>query len=237
MKNLNTNWLTQGLIDFEYKKYELLAYLTNVNKSFSESKLYPYLSDLIFHYNNIVSLKNNKQLWYEQFPGLIKGIDLKKLRISYEKIINDDKMMMELEEIMDFAIPQIKKAVKEGREIYEYVESMVEVSPVGLSPIYKDEGYVFILEAPKKNMKVYRYGLKIFESASDKYRGIEMSFIEDRQYQKFKNLENDKLDLVKKFKELPNPATFLVRSKDEFPLEETLLPVSKRYLVKYISST
>jgi len=237
MKNLNSNWLTQGLIDFEYKKYELLAYLTNVSTSFSESKLYPYLSDLIFHYNNIVSLKKNKKLWYEQFPGLVKGIDLKKLRISYEKIINDDKMMMELEEIMDFAIPQIKRTVKEGTEIYEYVESMVEVSPVGLSPIYKDEGYVFILEAPRKNMKVYRYGLKFFESASDKYRGIEMSFIEDRKYLKFKNLENDKLDLVKKYKELPNPATFLVTSKSEFPLEETLLPVSKRFLVRYISST
>ena len=58
MVSLDKNWLTEGLIDFEYKKYELLAYLKNVGKSFSENRLYPFLGDLIFHYNNILSLKN-----------------------------------------------------------------------------------------------------------------------------------------------------------------------------------
>lgn len=31
MKTLNHNWLTEGLIDFEYKKYILLSYLQEVN--------------------------------------------------------------------------------------------------------------------------------------------------------------------------------------------------------------
>lgn len=237
MKKLSINWLTEGLLDFEYKKYELLAYLQNVSMSFSESKLYPFLGDLIFHYNNIISLKTNKKLWFENFPGSAKGIDLKKMRITYERIINDDRMMEELEEIMDFAIPKIKETVKEGTEIYEYVENAIEVSPVGLSPIYKDEGYVFFLQSPRKNLKIYRYAIKFFESSSDKYRGIRTSFIEERKYVRFKNLENDKLGLTKKYKDLPNPATYLLTSQSFFPFEETLLPVAKRFLVRYISST
>jgi len=237
MKNLGTNWLTHGLIDFEYKKYELLAYLKNVGEQFSESKLYPFLGDLIFHYNNILSLKNKKQSWFEQFPESIKGVDLKKLQVTYERIINDDELMNELEEIMNFAIPRIQRAVSDGAEIYEYVESMVDVTPIGLSPIYKDEGYVFILEAPKNNMKIFRYSLKFFESPSEKYRGIETKLMDEHPHIKFKNLENEKLMLVKKYKDLPNPATYLLTSKGSFPFEETLMPVAKRFLVRYISST
>jgi hypothetical protein len=237
MKKLNADWLTHGLIDFEYKKYELLAYLQHVSRSFSEAKLYPVLADLIFHYNNIISIKKNKELLYEQFPGLAKGIDMKKLRIAYEKIIKDDTLMEELEEIMDFAIPRIEKAVKEGSEIYEYVESSVDISPIGLSPIYKDEGYVFILRSPDKSIKVYRYALKFFESASENYRSIETRQVEQLKYNRFKNLEKDKINLVKKYKDLPNPATYLVTSKNAFPYEETLLPVAKRFLVRYISTT
>jgi NifB/MoaA-like Fe-S oxidoreductase len=146
-------------------------------------------------------------------------------------------MMRELEEIMNFAIPKIQKTVAEGAEIYESVESTVDVSPIGLSPLYKDEGYVFILETTKKNMKIFRYSLKIFESPSDNYRGIETKLMDELPYIKFKNLENDKLMLVKKYKDLPNPATYLLTSKGSFPFEETLMPVAKRFLVRYISST
>ena len=237
MKKLSSNWLTRGLIDFEYKKYELLAYLRDVGKEFSQSKLYPFLGDLIFHYNNIISLKNNKQSWFQQFPETIKGIDMKKLMVSYEKIINDDELMKELEEIIDFAIPKIKDAVSEGAEIYEYIESQVDLTPIGLSPIYKDEGYVFILESPKKKVKVFRYALKFFESSSEKYRGIETQFIIENPYVRFSNLKNDKIKLAKKYQDLPNPATYLLTSKGSFPFEETLLPVAKRFLVRYISST
>jgi hypothetical protein len=42
MEKLKENWLTEGLIDFEYKKYVLLAYLKSVKESFSRVELYPF---------------------------------------------------------------------------------------------------------------------------------------------------------------------------------------------------
>ena len=57
MKKLEKDWLTSGLIDFEYKKYILLAYLQEVKGNFDSNKLYPHLSDLIFHYQNLLDLK------------------------------------------------------------------------------------------------------------------------------------------------------------------------------------
>ena len=43
MKSLSETWFAEGYIDFELKKYTLLAYLQQVNKYFNENKLYPQL--------------------------------------------------------------------------------------------------------------------------------------------------------------------------------------------------
>ena len=61
MATLSKNWITEKLIDFEYKKYLLLAYLQQVSGQFDETRLYPSLSELIEHYKNVVSLRENKK--------------------------------------------------------------------------------------------------------------------------------------------------------------------------------
>ena len=53
MEKLSKDWLTQGLIDFEYKKYVLMAYLQRVKTSFERIELYPFMADLVFHYRNL----------------------------------------------------------------------------------------------------------------------------------------------------------------------------------------
>ena len=46
MATLDKNWLTDGWMDFEYKKYVLLAYLQETAQQFDQKKLYPRLSEL-----------------------------------------------------------------------------------------------------------------------------------------------------------------------------------------------
>ena len=52
MKTLSQTWFADGYIDFELKKYTLLAYLQEINRYFCQNKLYPKLTDIIFHYNS-----------------------------------------------------------------------------------------------------------------------------------------------------------------------------------------
>ena len=235
---LSSDWLTRGIIDYEYKKYQLLAYLKNVKAFFAQSKLYPSLGDLVFHYNNLKSLSDNKLLWYERFPESLEGIDLQKLRMNYQKLVKDDEIMSELEQILHYAIPQLRSTVKEGREIYEYVSSTLEITPVGISPLYLNEGYMFVHQPAKKNMRVYQYTITVFEKSSEKYRGIQTRYLQTDPFRKFVNLESRKLSLVKKFKDLPNPATYFITSKNgPFPFNETFFPIVKRNLVKYILTT
>src|SRR5881396_2836195 len=108
MKNLSETWFAEGYIDFELKKYTLLAYLQEVNKYFNENKLYPQLADVIFHYNNLVAFRKNKKFLQEHFPKKLSGMQLEKLQLLYEQMIGDDELMQELEQIINYSASTIQ---------------------------------------------------------------------------------------------------------------------------------
>jgi hypothetical protein len=236
MEKLNSDWLTDGLIDFEYKKYTLLAYFQEVRKSFNKVELYPVLSELIQHYNNLNKLKEEKDFIESRFPKQANGLDVSKLKILYKQMLHDDEIMKELEGIVEFALPMFKGTVEEGKEIYEFVETQCEVTPIGLLPLYTDEGY-FFLGNTTSEVTVHRYQMMKFESPDQKYRGIHTTLIDKINKGIGETFENLKLSLVKRFVDLPNPATYLIQSKMLFPYKPTLVPIAKRLLIKHISTT
>jgi hypothetical protein len=235
MEQLPKDWLTQGLIDFEYKKYVLLAYLKTVKTSFSRVELYPFLGDLVFHYRNLKAVKENKTLIRESFPKEISLEEFRKLEISYRDLVDDDAIMSELESIIEFALPQINESLKEGSMIYELVESQCEIAPIGVTPLYAQEGYLFVTQPPEKETNVYRYQMSIFEQSHEQLRSLNTTFIENVPRTAANTYERIKLDLLKKYKDMPNPATYLILSRMKFPFTETLMPVAKRLFVKHIS--
>jgi hypothetical protein len=232
---LGDNWLTEGLVDFEYKKYVLLAYLKAVRESFEKVQLYPPLSDIVFHYRNLIALQNNKSLIRENFPKEISVEKLELLEISYRKIIEDDTIMQEIEAIMEFAIPRLKGCLDEGSSIYDFVESKCELSSIGVVPLYAREGYMFMTQPPESETSIYRYQVTVFQSSEEVMRGLQTQFICTTQYGLAHSYENMKLDLIRKYTDLPNPAAFLVLAKMKFPYQQTLIPVAKRLLIKYLS--
>jgi hypothetical protein len=234
---LGDNWLTEGLIDFEYKKYVLLAYLKAVRESFSKVQLYPHLADIVFHYRNLVALRTDKSVITENFPKELSMEKLELLEISYRKMIEDDAIMQEIEAIMEFAIPQLKGYVEEGSSIYDFVESKCELSAIGVVPLYAREGYVFMTQPPESETYIYRYQTTVFHNSSEPMRGLQTEFVRTTNYNLANSYESMKMDLVRHFKDLPNPAAFLVFSKMKFPYQETLVPVAKRLLIKYLAKS
>src|SRR6476619_1123850 len=134
MKSLSETWFEDGYIDFELKKYTLLAYLQEINKYFNQNKLYPQLADIIFHYNNIVAFRENKKYLQEHFPKKLTGLQLEKLQLLYQQMIEDDELMQNLKEIIHFSSDKIKSTILSGTNIYEFVEENIYIAPVGLIP-------------------------------------------------------------------------------------------------------
>ena len=235
MEQLKHDWLTEGLIDFEYKKYILLAYLKDIRRRFDLNELYPFMSDLVFHYRNILKVKESKTLMYDNFPESLSKADFKKLQLVYKKVVKDGEVMQALDDIISFALPKIQSALDDGKEIYEFVEENIEIMPVGLTPIYEKEGYLFINQDNATDVSVYRYEITLFEHAEEKYRSMTTTFVMNDMKNISRTFEKMKIDLTKMFTELPNPATYLALSKLKFPLNETLLPIAKRMLVRNIT--
>jgi hypothetical protein len=235
MKTLSETWFAEGYIDFELKKYTLLAYLQEVNKYFNENKLYPQLADVIFHYNNLVAFRENKKFLQEHFPKKLNGIQMQKLQLLYEQMIADDELMEELESIITYSAGCIKTTINNGTEIYEFVEDRLVITPVGIIPLENTEGY-FLLSNSNKSTKVYQYRLSIFDKHDEKYRSIRTFYISEWQRSFANTCESIKSELIKNRAELPNPAVYSIESNLNFPFDETLLPIAKRSLVKYISA-
>ncbi len=237
METLGKDWVTSGLIDFEYKKYLLLGYLQKVKEKFDRYALYPELSDLVFHFRNLEEIKNQKQLLQSSFPKHISKADFEQLKLVYQQIVQDDHLMEEINTIIDFALPQFKQNLDYGATIYDYLEKEIEISEIGVAPLYKDAGYLFIEEPFKPEYEVYQYQVSLLQQQDERYRGVHMRFIGHFRKSLSSHLENIKLDLIKSKKELPNPATFLVLSKRIIPHQETLIPIAKRLLVRFLSKT
>ncbi|MEO7962233.1 MAG: hypothetical protein ABIR19_11835 [Ginsengibacter sp.] len=235
MKYLSETWFTEGYIDFELKKYTLLAYLQHVNSYFNQNKLYPQLADVIFHYNNIVAFRENRRFLQEHFPKQLTEVNIKKLQLEYEKIIEDNELMNELEEIVRFSAQKIKTTIKDGTEIYEFVESKLNIEPVGLIPLDVNEGYLLINDGRFNTTVAYQYQLSIYEKHYEEYRGLRTSYIQNWRRSVSNCVENIKAELIRNRKELPNPAVYNIETSLAYPMEETLLPIAKRSFVKYLA--
>ncbi len=235
MKQLSETWFADGYIDFELKKYTLLAYLQEVNRYFNENKLYPQLSDIIFHYNNLVAFRENKKYLQEQFPKKLNGLQIEKLQVLYEQIIDDDDMMQELEEIINYSVSKMQTTITSATEIYEFVETKLTIFPVGIIPLDINEGYFFLNEGSYQSTRVYQYRLSFFEKHDEKYRSIRTEYVDTWERNMVNTYESIKSELIKAKSQLPNPAVYSIETELKFPVEETLLPIAKRSLVRYIA--
>ncbi len=236
MKTLSETWFAEGRIDFELKKYTLLAYLQEVTGHFNENKLYPQLADIIFHYNNIVAFRENKKYLQEHFPKKMTGIQMEKLQLLYEQMIGDDELMQELEDIIQYSAGKMKGAIQNGTGIYEFVEDKLDIAPVGLIPLDTHEGYFFLSSGNERSTGVYHYRLSIFEKHDEKYRSIRTLFIDNWKRSISGTYEHIKSELINRWKDLPNPAVYSIETSLRFPVDETILPIAKRRLVKFISA-
>ncbi|MEI8278456.1 MAG: hypothetical protein WCG87_01760 [Bacteroidota bacterium] len=232
---LSETWFIEGYIDFELQKYRLLAYLKEVSSCFSETKLYPQLADVIFHYNNLVSFRNNKKFLKDQFPKKLGAVDMQQLELLYEQMLADDDLMEELEHITEYAVTKMKGTIDNGAEIYEIVERQLHIEPVGIIPLYKNEGYMLIRYEQLAEIRAYYYAITLFEHQNAQYRGIKVQYIDRWMKNIINTYEQIKKELVQGYPILPNPAVFSVESSLNIPLDETLLPIAKRVLVKQIA--
>ncbi len=236
MERLSKDWLTEKHIDFEYKKYVLLAYLQQVSECFRTVKLYPSLADLVEHYKVAKSIKENKEQLASHFPQRLTGIEEDSLRLKYESIFNDDKLMGELESILEFSLLKFSDGLQEGKQIYDFVEREIHLLPVGLLPIDASAGYLFLKDASSKT-EVFCFTLTLFEQPNAMWRGINTQYVGSYTRNFTHTFEGIKNELLRSNRSLPNPAVYAAETELTIPISETFLPIAKRMLIREVSKS
>ena len=230
---LQSDWLTEGIFDFEYKKYVLMAYLQHIDNQFLANRLYPHLPELEMHFKTCVSFRDNQNALKTSFPKNLTGIDLKTWNLVYEETYQEDTYLSELNYILDFAIPNLCTKLAEGNDRFSEVGENIRISPVGIVPLRIEEGYLFFFHTFKSMITIFQYQLALYNERKERY--LKTVFVDSVRLGFGNTVSQIKLDLAKKNKSLPNPATYVVESKYDYPLEETLLPVVERLMIKQMN--
>jgi hypothetical protein len=236
MKTLSANWFTEGLIDLEYKQYLLLAYLNDVKESFAQTRLYPPLSELIFHYRNLENYQQMKQSLANRFPQSLSHFDAHNWTAVYIPHEETSDTLREIDQIVEFSIPQIRYSVQSGQELYEDLNRNINIEPIGLLPLYKNEGYMLLHMGNESTTHIYRYDVNIFYDGDERLTGIHVDYVTTMEKSITLNYEQMKVELIRTRKELPNPATYLVNSSQVIPIQETLLPITKWRMLQLVAS-
>ena len=236
MDRLERNWLTNGLIDLEYKKYILLSYLTYVQKQFEDGKLYPVYQDIREHLNDLNEYKQSKFKMRRIFPKKFDGIDLDNFKLKYKNTVRDSSLIEEIDAIVDFGLNTLTEKLSLGKTLLEYIVEQILIEPIGISPIDKTEGYLLICSKNPNEVEIYKYFRSPVKSIKNDIDEIRTTFVTTMRISLSYTLEQIKKELLKIHRELPNPATFLVASKVDLPHQETLIPVAKKLLVKQIAA-
>lgn len=233
--SLNLDLFTRVQSDFESQQYKILAALKAVSKDFQMNKIYPHLSHLVDLYKTLDDILNRLRDLRNEFPKRIKKIDFVNEVIEHEVVFVDGEDLSKVEDLIEWALPQIKAKIEEGKAIYEFVDDEIKLEEVGIVPNYTDEGYFFVPDNEESKLLLFEYELTVFESSQDKYRSLKTAFLKGLDKKGAHRSPNAiKLQLIDEHKKLPNPATYAFNTDLDFPFRETIFPITKRKLLQQL---
>jgi len=237
MGTLTLDMFTQGLNDVEATQYRILAALATQRKGFRQNSLYPALGELIELSGILETIRQNREQYRSSLPRTLTGVDLEHKRLLFDAVPADEQAVERTFQLLTWAIPFLKELTDEGVAMFEFVHQNLTLDPVGIMPLYQDEGYVFVPNHRQNIIHVLKYELSLFSAESEQYRAMRTVEIEAHVRSSILETPEDlKLSLMELHREMPNPATFLMDTDLDFPFDETILPVAKRKLMRHLIS-
>lgn len=231
MFRLASNWITEPLIDFEYKSYLLKAYLRDINKNFDQAKLFPYFNDLSNHLQLLQSYETDRIALYNSFRRDLKSINFQNLSMIYENSGEQDFALAQLNDIVEYSIKQLAECKSEGHELLEDIRKNISLFPIGLIPLNKNYGYLLFRRTGK--LRIYSFEFSPIRQLNQnlQQKEIRTHFIGDIPIGLLNSYENVKDKILKENNLFGHPAIYAIESNYDYPQVETLMPIVKNFLI------
>lgn len=229
---LSTSWFTEPVFDFEYKKYQLLAYLQEKEKERSTHKLFPHIDELLQHVTSLEQFIRTKNEAESLFRKEFNGIDIQKKEILYKNNFSKNAGISEMMDIVHYSFEKMNECHLGFRKIHHEIKKEIQLEAVGILPIYQREGFLLI----RKQSEIY-----VFEFALQNLlqqngaKKINVSYLLNYKVSLANTEQSIKQKMTQDYKKVfPNPAVFSVYSSTDLPLYETLLPIACSELAEKI---
>ena len=229
------SWLTEGLLDAEYKEYMLLAWLQKVKAELRGTKLYPALADVIRQHRELTQIRKGLEQGREK--GQVEGFDFSSFQLKRGKPEGESVIADYLEELIQRSLPHLTETMEEGKSLYDLIDSRIEFTPIGVQPLHVNEGYLLVTHgaAAHRQLMAYRYTQSRIRRGGDAFLELSLQCMESRPLSRTETADAIKWSLIRQHRELPQPATFHAHLEWKVPLEPTLLPIARRRLLQEIA--
>jgi hypothetical protein len=232
---MDTDWLIQEPIDFEHKKYVLLAYFKKIDQLLDQNKIYPTFIELSLHLASIQTLMKDNVILYTDkvFKSFDDEVLVKDLKAK-QVVINNEIEKIEIDKIVKFSSSKFLEYFSIVKSYWSIVYDTISIS-LKKNKKYLKHGTGYLTYTHKKTNTIYvwEYAMTQFIPEINEYY-TEVKLIYEGN-KKDLNL-NEILDTTSTYPENIRKVcpVFEVKTADDYPIDETLLPLFKRKLMSYI---
>jgi hypothetical protein len=232
---METDWVFQEPIDFEHKKYVLLAYFKKVDDLLLQNKIYPTFIELSLHLASLQTLVKEKVILStnKTFLSCDDEVLLKELTAKSIPELNTEEKL-ELQKIVHHSATQFLdyfSVVKSyWATIYESIDMTIKRNRKYLT---KPKGYIVYTHTNHNHIHVWEYQINELAPNIDEYN-IKISLIYEGNKKELSL--NKVIEQYSSFTERESKIApvFDFKSTKEYPIDETLLPLFKRRLLAHI---
>lgn len=233
MNSLSKNWLTEPILDFEYKKYTLLAYCQWLDSALHETLLFPAYLELAGHYTFLDAFLRKKQLHSSALPKQVTGIQWDPPSLKYKANEIPSEEVKEINQIATFGHRQFEKRKQKFETVIAQKSESMYAEQVGIFGERIDRGFVLIPD--RSDVVVYRYRLLGFTTGSAFSR-----VIYDPVTRLADTIDFDRIELKKSIHAQTTTVSIMhtidIRINEVMPFEEAMVPLSKQVVYNYVES-
>lgn len=232
---METDWLLKDPIDFEHKKYVLLAYFKKIDEQLKENKLYPTFIELSLHLASLQTLTKEHVVLStdKKFTSCDDEVLLKELTAkSMPNFVDED--LKELNKIIKHSSDKFLEYFNIVKAYWSMIYDAIDIKlRRNKKNLNSSKGYLVYNENETDNIYVWEYYINVDSLSVDEYN-LRLYLIYEGNKKEIslnKVIENNSSFQLKDKKNVP---VFEFRSKVTYPLYETLLPLFKRKMLAHI---
>jgi hypothetical protein len=222
--NDNISWLIDGPVDYELKKYKMLAILSRMRADLKHNLVWSVIQDvenqldLLYHTKYEIEVKEEKS-------RIAKDIDFFNFEIIYETAnnvtITNDSI---IDNIISDAILEFGEVYMEARELWRSIEKNITLTWIPKKQTHLNKGYIII---PFEDGICYAYEFGLLSKSANSWRDVKLSLVETFNYS-----SDNLINFCNDFQNKENTLMF-ARMRMQIkgiPLDEAIVPISKQIL-------